>query len=364
MRWDKREKRSLVRQAKREKPPLKTQAERVARPLRLREVIHTAIRNLREAKVAYGHGTTNARDEAAYLALHALGLPLDTSDWNIPVAPAAAEKVAALVGRRIAERKPAAYLTREAWLGEFRFYVDERVIVPRSYIAELLAGELAPWIARPRQVRTALDLCTGSGCLAILLAHSFPRAEVDGADVSRDALAVARRNVKDYELRERIRLVRSDVYEGLAGRRYDLIVSNPPYVTAEAMRALSAEYRREPRIALAGGSDGLDLVRRIVHEAPDHLESDGWLVVEVGHARRRVERAFPRLPLIWAETSGGADCVFLVSREALVEGLARSAPARTRAASPRRLAARRAGRASAAAAAQPRRTARASGGSR
>jgi ribosomal protein L3 glutamine methyltransferase len=344
--------------------PRKAQPAGASRGHRLRDLIHETIRALRKAKVSYGHGTTNARDEAAYLVLHALGLPLDTSEWDIAVAASDAEKVAALVKRRIRERKPAAYLTREAWLGEFRFYVDERVIVPRSYIAELLVDDLAPWIAQPRRVHTALDLCTGSGCLAILLAHSFPRAQVGAADVSRDALAVARRNVSDYALGKRIDLVRSDLYQGVEGRRYDLIVSNPPYVTEEAMRALPTEYRREPRIALAGGDDGLDLVRRIVHEAPDHLETHGWLVVEVGHARRRVERAFPRLPLLWAETSGGADCVFLISREALVEGLGQSPQATTRAASPRPSAAPRAGRASGAAAKRRSRNARASGGSR
>lgn len=344
---------------KAKRPPART-----ARPLRLRDVIHGAIRSLRDAGAAYGHGSTNARDEAAYLTLHALGLPLDTSDWTLPVEAAAARKVDALVARRIRTRKPAAYLTREAWLGEFRFYVDERTIVPRSFIAELLRCDLAPWVARPRRIRTALDLCTGSGCLAILLAHRFPRAQIDAADLSPDALEVARRNVADYALGERIRLLRSDLFVGLAGRRYDLVVTNPPYVTAKAMRALTAEYRREPRVALAGGADGLDVVRRIVHEAADHLEQDGWLVVETGHARKRVERAFPTLPLIWAETSAGADCVFLVSREALIAGLARSTPARTGAASPPAPAPRPAGRASDAAAKRRSRSARASGGSR
>lgn len=313
--------------------------------------------------MSFGHGTTNARDEAAYLTLHTLGLPLDTADWDIEVSTADAAKVEALVKRRIRERTPAAYITHEAWLGEFRFYVDERVIVPRSFIAELLVSDLAPWIAQPRRVQRALDLCTGSGCLAVLLAHSFPRATVDAVDISRDALAVARRNVKDYGLEGRVALLRSDLYGGVTGR-YDVIVSNPPYVTEEAMRALPVEYRREPRIALAGGSDGLDLVRRILHEAPQHLEKDGWLVVEVGHARKRVERAFPRLPLIWAETSAGNDCVFLISREALLEGLARSTPATTEAASPRRSGARGAGRASAGAAVRRNRNARVSGGSR
>lgn len=335
-----------------------------ARPHTLRELIHAAARALRAAGVSYGHGTTNARDEAAYLVLHALALPLDTSDWARGVSGAQAARAQALVAARIRTRKPAAYLTREAWLGDFRFYVDERVIVPRSYIAELLREHLAPWIARPGTVRRALDLCTGSGCLAILLAHSFPRASMDASDLSADALAVARRNVGDHGLAGRIRLVRSDLFRALAGRRYDLIVSNPPYVTAQAMRALPVEYRKEPRIALAGGTDGLDLVRTIVQEAPRHLTQHGWLVVETGHARKRVERAFPHLPLIWAETSGGDDCVFLISREALAAAMAPSPPATTGAVSPARRPARRAGRASAAAAARRSRTARASGGSR
>ena len=338
-------------------------AERKPRPLLLRDLIRQSVRALREGGASFGHGTTNARDEGVYLTLHALGLPLDTSNWALPVTARSAEKALALVARRIRERKPAAYLTREAWLGDFRFYVDERVIVPRSYVAELLRNDLAPWLNR-RRVRSALDLCTGSGCLAILLAKSFPHARIDAADVSREALAVARRNVKEYGLAGRISLAGSDLYRALDSRRYDLIVSNPPYVTAAAMRALPAEYRREPRIALAGGDDGLDLVRRIVREAPDHLEPRGWLVVEVGHARARVERAFPRLPFIWAETSGGDDNVLLISREALVQGLAQSAPATAAAASPRRRAAPSPARASAAAAASRRRSARASGGSR
>jgi len=338
-------------------------AERKPRPLKLRDLIRQSVRALREAGVSFGHGTTNARDEGVYLTLHALGLPLDTSDWELPVAARSAEKARALVARRIKERKPAAYLTREAWLGDFRFYVDERVIVPRSYIAELLARDLAPWIDA-RRIRSALDLCTGSGCLAILLAHSYPRAHVDAADLSPDALAVARRNVKAYDLGSRVTLQRSDLYCALETQRYDLIVSNPPYVTAAAMRELPVEYRREPRVALAGGGDGLDLVRRIVREAPEHLEQGGWLVVEVGHARARVERAFPRLPFIWADTSGGDDCVFLISREALAQGLAQSAPATAAALSPRRQKAPLPARASGAAAARRHRSARASGGSR
>lgn len=323
---------------------LKRPTAKAVRPLTLRVLIRQSIAALKAGGVAYGHGTTNARDEAAYLTLNALGLPLDTADWERPVAPDGAAAVTALIARRIKTRKPAAYLTHEAFLGDFRFYVDERVIVPRSFIAELLVHDLTPWVA-PRRVHAALDLCTGSGCLAIVAAHSFRRAHVDAADISRDALAVARRNVQEYGLEDRVSLVRSNLYTQLAGRRYDLIISNPPYVTAEAMAALPSEYLKEPQIALAGGADGLDLVRRIVQEAPDHLKNRGWLVVETGHARRRVERAFPRLPLIWAETSAGADCVFLVQREALLEHRASSPPATRGAAAVRREAVRRAGRA-------------------
>ena len=290
-----------------------------SRRILLHEAVSTAMRRLRAARLSYGHGITGARDEAVYLTLHALGLSPDdlASHWKRELTPREEARVAALVTRRIIERKPAAYLTHEAWLGDFRFYVDERVIVPRSYIAELLRDDLAPWVTQPRRVKTALDLCTGSGCLAVLLAHSFPCARVAATDVSRSALAVARRNVRDYRLVSRIALTRSDLFSALARRRYDVIVSNPPYVTASAMRRLPQEYRREPPIALAGGKDGLDFVRRIVHEAPAHLAPAGWLVVETGHARARVDRAFPRLPLIWAETSAGADCVFLINREDL-----------------------------------------------
>lgn len=270
-------------------------------------------------RLAFGHGTTNAFDEAAYLALHALKLPLDQLDPNLDLRPTPRQitNVLKLFERRITERRPAAYLTHEAWLGDFRFYVDERAIVPRCYIAELLRDDLAPWIARPRKVRTALDLCAGSGCLAVLLAHSFPCAKIDAADISRDALQVARRNVAAYALQSRIRLVESDLFAALAGRCYDLIVSNPPYVTTAVMRRLPREYRREPRIALGGGSDGLAAVRVILREAAAHLNSGGLLVVEVGHNRARVERAFQRLAFTWPPTSSGDDCVFLLYREQL-----------------------------------------------
>jgi ribosomal protein L3 glutamine methyltransferase len=222
-----------------------------------------------------------------------------------------------LIAERIRRRIPLAYLMHEAWLGEHRFYVDERAIVPRSYIAELLRDGLAPWVRDPSEVRRGLDMCTGSGCLAVLLALAFTRARVDAADISAGALAVARRNVAAYRLRSRVRLVRSDLFEGLRVAPYDLIVANPPYVDAAAMKRLPAEYRREPRIALAGGTDGLAFVRRIVAEAGRFLRPGGLLVVEAGRHRRAVERAFPRVPLTWLETSAGDGVVFLLRREDL-----------------------------------------------
>lgn len=285
----------------------------------VRDIVRRGVKQFKAARLAFGHGTTNALDEAAYLTLHALRLPLDELGPHLdsPLGPRQIEKVLRLFERRIRERKPAAYLTREAWLGDFRFYVDERVIVPRSYIAELLRDDLAPWVTGPGKITTALDLCTGSGCLAILLAHSFPRARIDATDVAPAALAVARINVRRYRLGGRIRLVRSDLFSALCGKRYDLIVSNPPYVKAAIMRRLPQEYRREPEIALAGGKDGLAAVRVILQQAARHLKPGGLLVVEVGHNRRQVEKAFPRLVFTWLETSGGDDCVFLLTREQL-----------------------------------------------
>lgn len=299
-----------------------------ARPVTLAGLIRKGARRFRAARLAFGHGTTRAFDEAAYLALHALRLPPDglQSQLDTPLSTAQARRVLALFGRRIRERKPAAYLTHEAWLGEYRFYVDERVIVPRSYIAELLRDNLAPWVTRPQGVKSALDLCTGSACLAIVLAHGFPRAGIDAADISADALRVARRNVADYRLKSRIRLIKSDVFAGMAGKRYDLIVSNPPYVRTAVMRRLPAEYRREPKLALAGGKDGLDIVRNILRRAAAHLNPRGILVVEVGHNRPRVEKAFPRLAFTWPLTSGGDDCVFVLEREQLCRWQALAGP--------------------------------------
>jgi ribosomal protein L3 glutamine methyltransferase len=283
-------------------------------------VLREAVTQFKRAGLAFGHGTHNAREEAVYLILHTLKLPLGELDSVLDRQLSASEldAVRAILLRRVRERTPAAYLTREAWLGEFRFYVDERAIVPRSFIAELLRDGLEPWIVDARRVRSVLDLCTGSGCLAVLAAHAFPNARIDAADVSAEALQVARRNVKDYTLGKRIRLVRTDLFDRLVARRYDLILSNPPYVNAAAMRALPREYRREPRVALAGGRDGLALVHRMLAQAAGHLNPEGVLVVEIGHNRAAVENAYPRLPFIWLDTSAGDEYVFMLRREDLL----------------------------------------------
>ena len=286
----------------------------------LRDWLRSAVTRFGERGISFGHGTTNAYDEAAYLLLHALHLPLDRLEPFLDARLTQAERgqLAHLLDRRVEERIPAAYLTREAWLGDFRFYVDERVLIPRSFIAELIPDGLAPFVGGVDAVRCALDMCTGSGCLAILLAHAYPEADVDAVDVSADALAVAQHNVADYGLADRINLIRSDLFANLSEKDYDLIISNPPYVTALAMETLPPEYLREPELALAGGDDGLDAVRTILKEAPRHLAVGGTLVVEVGHNRAATEIAFPGVPFVWVETATSADSVFVVRREDLV----------------------------------------------
>ena len=269
-------------------------------------------RRFRRAGLVFGHGTSNARDEAAWLVCHALRLTFDDFESALQrtVDAAAARRIAALVARRVATREPLAYLLREAWLQGHRFYVDRRTIVPRSHIAELLPAGLAPWLGR-RSPRRILDLCTGSGCLAILAALAFPRARVDASDVSAAALAVARKNVASYRLGRRVRLVQSDLFTALGKTPYDLILCNPPYVPRNDMRRLPPEYRHEPALALASGEDGLDFVRRLLAEVRDRLSDEGLLVVEVGEGRRGVERAFPDATLNWLTTSGGTGLVFL-----------------------------------------------------
>lgn len=288
----------------------------------LRDWLRFTVSRMGEARLAFGHGSSDAYDEAAYLLLHALHLPLDRLDpfLDARITQEERDRLGALFTRRIDERIPAAYLTHEAWLGEFRFYVDERVIIPRSYIAELVPGALELYVGAPGTVKTALDMCTGSGCLAILMAHAYPDADIDAVDISSDALAVAQRNVSDYGLAARINLIRSDLFANLPEKSYDLIICNPPYVDAMAMEALPEEYRREPVLALAGGEDGLDAVRVLVKEAPRFLDHGGHLVVEIGHNRAAAEAAFPRLPMTWLSTAGTEDGVFVVTREELIDG--------------------------------------------
>lgn len=285
--------------------------------MKVGEVLREIARAFRAARLHFGHGTGSARDEAAWLVGYVLGIhPGDVGlSPSLDVSPQDLRRIRTLAVRRLRERIPLAYLLKEAWLDGRRFHVDRRVIVPRSYISELLRERLQPWLRRP--VRRALDLCTGSGCLAVLLAQAFPRAQVDAADISVAALNVARINLARFKLQSRVRLVRSDLFDALAGETYDLIVTNPPYVDRSTMRGLPREYRHEPRLALAAGADGLEAVRRILGQARTHLAPKGLLVCEVGDARRALERAYPRLPFVWPATSDPAGCVFLLEREQL-----------------------------------------------
>jgi len=286
----------------------------------VRDLLRFAVSRFESAGLFYGHGTDNAYDDAAYLILHTLKLPPTHLQpfLDARLLPEEIDAVLDVLRRRVELRKPSAYLTNEAWLGDYKFYVDERVIVPRSFIAELLRQQLQPWVEYPELVHSALDMCTGSGCLAILMADAFPDASVDAVDLSPDALAVAARNVGDYQLGERIELIQSDLFTRLAGRQYDLIISNPPYVNAPSMQELPAEYQAEPELALASGEDGLDGVRQIIAAAPQFLSPHGLLVVEIGHNREELEAAFPELPFTWLETSGGDGFVFMLQMEQLV----------------------------------------------
>jgi ribosomal protein L3 glutamine methyltransferase len=297
--------------------PVFTQAKVQLRTLR--DLLRFSVSRFNEAGLFFGHGSASAYDEAAYLILHTLHLPLDRLEPFLDARLTSDEldQVLGIIKRRATEKIPAAYLTNEAWLGDFSFFVDERVIVPRSFIAELLREQLAPWIRSPDEVNSALDLCTGSGCLAILLAHAFPNVMIDAADISQEALEVAQRNLADYNLEQQVNLVRSDLFTGLRGRTYDLIISNPPYVSAEAMAALPEEYRHEPERALASGADGLEAIRTILNEAADHLTDRGLLIVEIGHNRDKLGQVYPETPFTWLETSAGDEFVFLLKRDQL-----------------------------------------------
>jgi len=287
------------------------------------ELIASGAAALKAAGVHFGHGNTNARDESAWLVLWSLGLPLDSplgdeadSIKNNAVTPTQQAKTALLFEERIASRKPAAYLTHEAWLAGVPFYVDERAIVPRSFIAELIAdASIDPWLSE--HTHQVLDLCTGNGSLAILAAMAWPEVSVTGADLSTDALAVARINVEKHALEQRVRLLQSDGLAACPGP-WDLILCNPPYVNAHSMALLPPEYQAEPQLALAGGSDGMDLIRRLLREAPGRMSEDAVLVLEIGHERAHFEAAFPELPVVWLDTSAGSDQVLLITRQALL----------------------------------------------
>ncbi|HCI52291.1 MAG TPA: 50S ribosomal protein L3 N(5)-glutamine methyltransferase [Gallionella sp.] len=288
--------------------------------LTVRDYLRFAVSRFYQAKLFFGHGSNDAYDEAVYLILHTLHLPVDTLApfLDAQLTPAERGEVLNVIQRRVEQRIPAAYLTHEAFLGDYSFYVDERVIVPRSFIAELLRQQLAPWITEPESIAQVLDLCTGSGCLAILCADAFPNATIDAVDLSPDALAVAERNVTDYELASRISLIESDLFAKLSGRRYDLIISNPPYVDAESVAALPAEYLHEPKLSLGSGNDGLDATRVILKHAAEHLTDNGILIVEIGHNRDILEAAYPKLPFTWLDVTAGDQFVFMLHRNDLL----------------------------------------------
>jgi ribosomal protein L3 glutamine methyltransferase len=280
----------------------------------LGDFFRLAVRRFRAARLAYGHGTTNAVDEAAFLVLEALKLPIHSLDPWLDLKPTGTERarLATLIEARIALRMPAPYLLGAAYMHGVRFHIDRRALIPRSFIGDMLVQGSLP-LGDPTKVRRVLDLCTGSGCLAILAALTFPRAKIDAVDLSAGALALARRNVATHRLGDRVALHRGDLFAPLAGKRYDLILTNPPYVDRRGMDRLPPEYRHEPRLALAAGDDGLDLIRRILADAPRHLTRDGALLCELGRGRRPLERAYPNLPFLWLDTEQSQGEVFWIA---------------------------------------------------
>ena len=284
-----------------------------------RDLLRYAVTRFNTAKLFFGHGSAEALDEAAYLILHTLKLPLDKLDpfLDARLLPEEVAQVLAVIERRATERVPAAYITNEAWLGTYAFYVDERVIVPRSFIAELIPQQFSPWIEDPYAVENVLELCTGSGCLAIMMADAFPNAVVDAVDISPDAIAVAETNIRGYSLEGRVNPIQSDLYQNVPFKKYDMIITNPPYVNSDSMSRLPVEYLKEPQIALDGGADGMDLVRKIVAGAAQRLTPNGILMVEIGNERDYAEAAFGHLGLTWLTTSAGDDMVFLLTAEQL-----------------------------------------------
>ncbi len=285
----------------------------------IRDVLRYAVTRMNEGGVYFGHGQGDVVDEALFLVLRSLQLPLDRADLFLDAFLTHAEinSLIQAIDQRVRKRVPAAYILREAWLQGYRFYVDERAIVPRSFLAELLKDGLSPWVQKPEEITDVLDMCTGSGCLAVIAADVFTSAHVDAVDISPDALAVAKRNIADYRMGKRVTAVQSDLYGDLPSKRYDIILCNPPYVTDESMADLPREYQQEPKLALAGGADGMAIVRRLVRGARGYLKRGGLLFVEVGGGREAAEQALKDVPLTWLATSDGDDAVFLAKQEEL-----------------------------------------------
>lgn len=286
----------------------------------IRDWLRFAVSQFEASDIFFGHGTDNAYDEAVWLIMSALHLPHDTLNnfLDARLTTAERQKLAGFIDQRVTEHKPTAYLVKEAWLQGFKFYVDERVIVPRSFIAELLSEDLSPWIEYPEMIESAADICTGSGCLGILLANSFPNAAIDVIDISPDAIDVANINISNYGLQDQITAIQSDMFTALQGKKYDLIISNPPYVDAPSMAELPAEYRNEPQLALGSGTAGLDHTHTILREAANYLNDDGLLIVEIGHNRDALLEAYPELPFTWLEVSSGNEFVFLLTKSQLL----------------------------------------------
>ena len=280
-----------------------------------------AMTEMTKNDVSLGHGTADYWEEASVLVMRTLGLPFEKLEafWNAKLTPSEIEEVTENIERRVKDKVPLAYLIHEGWLSQQCFYVDERVLIPRSFIAELLEEDLAPWVEDPESIGSVLDMCTGSGCLAILAAQTFPNAQVVGADISADALEVAAVNRERFGLEDDLELVQSDLFENLQGRKFDLIISNPPYVTEETMQSLPGEYRAEPALALRAGEDGMDVMRRMMPALKEHLTEQGLAVIEIGDGREAFEAIWPQLPVTWLTTSGGDDLVFVVRAQDLKE---------------------------------------------
>jgi ribosomal protein L3 glutamine methyltransferase len=289
--------------------------------LTIRDWIRYAVSQFEASDVFYGHGTDNGYDEAVWLIMSALHLPMDTLNNFLDARITKEErfKLVDFIEQRICKHTPTAYLLKEAWLQGLKFYVDERVLIPRSFIAELLAEGLSSWIEFPEMVESAADICTGSGCLGILLANVFPNAEVDVIDISQDAIDVANINIANYGLQGQITAIKSDMFSALKGKRYDLIISNPPYVDAPSMATLPQEYQNEPQLALGSGIAGLDHTHTILREAGNYLNNDGILIVEIGHNREALEAAYPNIIFNWLEVSSGNEFVFLLTKSQLIQ---------------------------------------------